>query len=129
MKRIELMALIALTFAVACTRSVPPQKNSIPQPASNITFHEGYLKADFEGYEQAAIYFKNGASVLLPAKGQFEINGTFFADPLGWSCIDNKTGDYIVIRRSGFASGKVNGMAFNLMPAETGTAFATQKTE
>lgn len=127
MKRIGL-ALIALTLAVACTRSVPPQ-STIQPPASNIAFHEGYLIAEFEGGEQAAIYFKNGASVSLPAKGQFEIEGTFFVDALGWSCIDNKTGDYIVIRRSGFASGKVNGMAFNLMPTESGTAFANKKTE
>lgn len=113
-----LTALFALTILTACNKEIPPAAPKAPQDVSkSITFHPGHMVADFEGGEQASIYFKSGeASVLLPAKGQFEITGNFTVDGTGWYCLDNVHGDYLHIRRNGSASGKVRGMSFHLMP-------------
>ena len=117
MKRI-LTALLALAILASCNKEVPPKAAKVPQDvAKSIAFYSGHMVADFEGGEQAAIYFNAGqASVLLPAKGQFEITGNFTVDGTGWYCLDNQHGDFIHIRRNGSASGKVQGMSFHLMP-------------
>ena len=111
-------ALFALAILTACNKTVPPAAPKVPQDvAKSIAFHPGHMVADFENGEQAAIYFQTGeASVLLPAKGQFEIAGKFTVDGTGWYCLDNQHGDFIHIRRNGSASGKVQGMSFHLMP-------------
>jgi len=115
-----LTAFIALAILTACNKEIPPTAPKVPQDvAKSITFHPGHMVADFENGEQAAIYFQNQkgqASVLLPAKGQFEITGNFTVDATGWYCLDNTHGDYLHIRRNGSASGKVRGMSFHLMP-------------
>lgn len=120
MKRI-LSAAFALLILASCNRPIPPQATpKVPEGISaNITFYPGHLTADFPN-GQACIYFKagQGASVLLPQKGQFEIAGQFWVDLQGWACTDVKTGDYVIVRRNGSASGKVAGMSFHLMPAK-----------
>ena len=112
-------AIFALLTLIACNNEVPPKAAQKPQGiAENIAFHPGHMVANFENGEQATIYFKPcmGASVVLPAKGQFEIAGTFSVDKTGWYCLDNAHGEYIHVRRNGSASGKVRGMTFHLMP-------------
>lgn len=122
------MKSIAILFAIAaltsCTRPVPPAETpKAPPVASNLQFYPGYVRAEFEGNEYAVIYYDGSASVAFPKKGQFEFDGQFQVDGTGYFCMNSETGDYLHIRRSGFGSGKVNGMAFNLMP-ETSQAAA-----
>jgi len=121
-------ALFALLALAACNKTVPPAKPApLPEISQSIQFYSGHLLAMFENGEQAAIYFDTlGASVMLPAKGQFEIDGQYFCDRTGWRCIDRNTGDYIVLYRNGFASAMLRGMHVNLMPAKIGTEFATK---
>ena len=116
----SIIALLAAAVLLAsCTNQVPPLKSApAPEIAGNIQINSGHLTANFENQEAAAIYFTGGASVLLPAKGQFEMAGNFTVDRTGWYCIDPETGDYFYLRRNGFASGKVKGMTFNLMPEQ-----------
>ena len=111
-------SLAAAVLLASCTKVPPLKSPEPPEIAGNIHVQSGHLTANFENQEQAAIYFTGGASVLLPAKGQFEMNGQFTVDRTGWYCTDPETGDYIHLRRNGFAAGKVKGMAFNLMPEQ-----------
>ena len=111
-------AIFALAILTGCNKEIPPTAPKVPQDvAKSISFYPGHMVADFENGEQAAIYFQKGeASVLIPAKGQFEITGNFTVDATGWYCLGNTHGDYLHIRRNGSASGKVRGMSFHLMP-------------
>ena len=123
MKSTFAIICLAICGLIACTRPVPPQQTpKAPLVASNLQFHPGYVWAEFENGEMAVVYYDGSASVLLPAKGQFDFEGKFQVDDTGYFCLNNQTGDYLHIRRSGFASGKVNGMAFNLMPGSSQAA-------
>ena len=117
--------LAAIALLASCTRPIPPQATPKPKSeyAENLKFMPGYVQGEFENGVTASIYFNGGACIIVPGQSQIEIVGEFLLYDHYFLCNNTRTGDYVLIYKTGYGRANVEGVEFNLFPRKYGTVF------